>query len=174
MTPNGYNLTEGGDGISNPSEEIININRIKHLGKKQSEETKAKKNAKLRKVIHTEEWIRKISEANKGQIISEHQRLLSSQVHKNTSWYNDGVREFMLFDYEVTPDLIKGRLKNPFPDQEGIPKSESLKKKISDTKLNQKYHWYNNGIEELFLSEESNIPDNYKLGRLKGFVNKVK
>ena len=80
----------------------------------------------------------------------------------------------MLFDYEVTPDLIKGRLKNPFPKQEGIPKSESIKKKIVETKLNQKYHWYNNNKEEIFLPENILIPEGYKLGRLKRYKDKVK
>ena len=48
--------------------------------------------------------------------LDEHQRELSSKRHKNTSWYNDGVNEFMLFEDEVKEGLVKGRLKNPFPN----------------------------------------------------------
>ena len=57
MYPNGYNLTSGGDGISEPPEWMIEINRQKHLGKKQSEETKLKRIEALKKVIHNEEWV---------------------------------------------------------------------------------------------------------------------
>lgn len=57
LSPSGYNLTNGGDGISEPPEWMIEINRQKHLGKKQSEETKSKRIEALKKVIHNEEWV---------------------------------------------------------------------------------------------------------------------
>ena len=46
ISPNGYNLTKGGDGISNPSEEIRNKIRIAKTGKRASKETRRKMSAK--------------------------------------------------------------------------------------------------------------------------------
>jgi len=40
--PSGYNLTDGGDGVVNPPFEVRERNRLAHLGKKASEETKRK------------------------------------------------------------------------------------------------------------------------------------
>lgn len=164
MSPNGYNLTKGGDGISEPTPEILEKNRQYHLGKKYSEETQRKKSESLKKVVHTPEWIEKIRQANKGQKISEHQRELSSKRHKNTSWYNDGVNEFMLFEHEVKEGLVKGRLKNPFPNQTGKPKSKDLIDKMSKSKKGQL--WYNNGEKEIMCKPE-NVPNGFVKGRLK-------
>lgn len=167
MYPNGYNLTSGGDGISEPSEWMIEINRQKHLGRKQSEETKLKRIETLKKVIHDEEWVQKIAQANKGQKPAPETLKASSIRHKNTHWYNDGVNEFMLHDEDVYDGLIKGRLKNPFPNQTGISKSDELIDKIKTTKQNAKYKWYNDGSIEKMFSLDDVISYNFILGRLK-------
>lgn len=164
MYPNGYNLTNGGDGISEPTPDILERNRLAHLGKKQSEETKKKRSESLKKVIHTKEWCEKIRQSNKGQIPTEKQIEMSIKRHKNTSWYNDGVNEFMLFECDVTEGLVKGRLKNPFPDQTGKPKSKELIRKMSDSKRGQL--WYNNGNTEIMCKPE-NVPEGFVKGRLK-------
>lgn len=107
----GYNLTLGGDGISQPSPEILEINRKKHLGKVQSQYTKNKRNQKLKQIVHTKEWIEKISKANKGQIISEQTKLASIVRHKGTHWYNDGTFSYMLFENDpkiLSEGLVKG------------------------------------------------------------------
>lgn len=49
QSPKGYNLTEGGDGISNPSEEINRKNSDSHKGKKASLETRQKMSMSQRK-----------------------------------------------------------------------------------------------------------------------------
>ena len=162
--PNGYNLTKGGDGISEPTPEIIEKNRLAHIGVKQSDETKKKRIKSLKKVIHTKEWCNKISQSNKGQKIFEQTRKASSKRHKNTSWYNDGVNEFMLFECDVTEGLVKGRLKNPFPNQTGKPKNREMIKKISNSKKGKL--WYNNGNIEIMCKPE-NMPEGFVKGRLK-------
>lgn len=167
LLPNGYNLTKGGDGISDPPEWVIEINRQKHLGKKQSEQTKQKRIESLKQVVHDEEWIRKISIANKGQKPAEQTLIASSIRHKNTHWYNDGVNEFMLHDEDVYEGLVKGRLKNPFPDQTGKSKSEELIAKMKQTKQEAKRKWYNNGLVEKMFAQNDVIPDDFILGRLK-------
>ena len=164
-SPNGYNLTDGGDGISNPSEEIIEKNRQAHLGKKQSEDTKLKRAESLKNVKRTKEWCAKISASNKGQVIADSTRLASSKRHKNTKWYNDGIREYMLFDGDPLIDNLKlGRLKNPFPEQCGIKKSKELVEKMRESKKNKL--WFNNGTSErMFLAEL--VPEGFIKGRLK-------
>ena len=49
IAPHGYNLTSGGDGTLNPSEEVRQKLSASHAGKTQSEETKAKRSASLKK-----------------------------------------------------------------------------------------------------------------------------
>ena len=164
--PNGYNLTDGGDGISNPSPEIIEKNRQKHLGIKQSEETKQKRNEKLKQVVHTKEWVEKIRIANKGVKPSQKTIEASSKRHKNTHWYNNGKIECMLFEDDLIPEgFIRGRLKNYFPNSLGTVKSQETKDKISKTKKKQK--WYNNGITEKMIDITKEIPEGYIPGRLK-------
>jgi len=48
-SPNGYNLTEGGDGVNLPSDEARKRMSLSHKGKKQSEETKQKRSESLKK-----------------------------------------------------------------------------------------------------------------------------
>lgn len=164
--PNGYNLTSGGDGISDPSDEILRKNREWHLGKTQSEETKLKRINSLKKVYHNEEWAGKISSSLKGRKPSNHTLEASKERHCNTVWYNDGRKEYMIKDIDNVPDnLVKGRLKNPFPDPSGKEKSIDCRNKISKTRKGLK--WYNNGEKEIMLKDSSNIPEGFIKGRLK-------
>lgn len=89
--PKGYNMTDGGDGAPNLSEE--SKKKLAYWkGKKQSSESQKKRSESLKKVVHTKEWCEKISKANKGQIVPESSRLISSLRHKNSTWYNDGIK----------------------------------------------------------------------------------
>ena len=112
MYPNGYNLTEGGDGISNPTEAILEKNREWHRGKKPSKETREKRSLALKGRKHSKEWVEKIRKANKGQKQLPATLEASRVRHKGTKWYNDGNREYMLFsDDPQVPNLIRGRLR---------------------------------------------------------------
>jgi len=74
--PNGYNLTDGGEGASgwNPSEETRRKIGVAHLGMKHTKEARAKiKAAHLCRMYksHSEQTKRKISEAQKGRSYEE-------------------------------------------------------------------------------------------------------
>lgn len=163
--PIGYNLTDGGDGISEPSAEIREINRLKHLGVKQSEESNIKRSNTLKGRKHSPEWINKIAIANKGQHVSEQQKEISRKRHLGTHWYNDGVKEYLLFDYENHEGLKLGRLHNCFPNQTGLSKSKSLIEKMRKSKSGST--WFNNGEIELMLHDLNNVPNGFVKGRLK-------
>lgn len=165
MSPNGYNLTEGGDGISNPSEEIRRINREKHIGVKRSRES-------VQKGVESRKWYKpsdetkmKISLVNKGQKVYDYQKELSSKRHLGSHWYNNGETEVMLLDsMEVPKGMVRGRLKNPFPSSKGKKMSEDTKQKISKNKKG--IVWVNNGeTEKMCLPTE--IPSGFVIGRLK-------
>lgn len=163
MNPNGYNMTLGGDGISEPTHEIIEKNRLAHLGKKQTAESNLKRSETLTGRKHSKEWIDKIRQANLGQIIFQTTIEASIKRHKNTHWYNDGQTEFMLHDDEVPEGLVRGRIKNPFPNQRGIPKDRNIVEKVAQSMKGRK--WYNDGNHEKML-QPSEVPEGYVLGRL--------
>lgn len=73
----------------------------------------------------------------------------------------------MLHDEDVYEGLVKGRLKNPFPDQTGKSKSKELIAKMKQTKQEAKRKWYNNGLVEKMFAYNDVIPDDFILGRLK-------
>lgn len=69
--PNGYNLTDGGEGTIGLSEESLEKRRISNTGKKRSEEAKQKMR-RPHKILnprgpHTEETKNKISNKNRGK-----------------------------------------------------------------------------------------------------------
>jgi len=49
LSPNGYNLTSGGDGTFHPSQEVRQKMSVSHMGKTQTEETKKKRSDALKK-----------------------------------------------------------------------------------------------------------------------------
>ena len=70
----------------------------------------------------------------------------------------------MLFETDVWQGLVKGRLKNPFPNQLGIPKTKFLIEKIKQSKKGKL--WYNNGIKEI-MSKPEDVSEGFEKGRLK-------
>lgn len=79
LSPNGYNLTSGGEGALNPSPELRARLSASHKGRKQSEETKKKRSEALKKAYaegrhkgnsegrkHTVETREKMSKIRKG------------------------------------------------------------------------------------------------------------
>lgn len=74
----GYNLAEGGFGVSNMSDEIKQKISKSKKGKKLSEETRKKMSKASKRRRHTEETKRKLSEINKGKKLSpEHIKKMS-------------------------------------------------------------------------------------------------
>lgn len=164
--PSGYNLTDGGDGLSNPSDEVREKMASKKRGTKQSEDTKSKRIASLKKVEHTLEWRQKVSASNKGTPPSQLARQCSSEAHKGSVWYNNGAVEIMLTDGSQVPDgFTKGRLRNPFPSHKGIPHSPERIAKIALKKSGT--IWCNNGTTEKMIPKDQPLPPGYVSGRIK-------
>jgi group I intron endonuclease len=65
-SPGGYNLTDGGDGVANPSEESRRKMSESHLGKKQTEDTIKKRADKIKGLKRSEETKHKMSQAQIG------------------------------------------------------------------------------------------------------------
>ena len=125
LWPNGYNLTEGGEGCV-ACEEIRKKISLKLKGRQFSEETRRKisenhhdcsgeKNPMFGKE-HSEETRRKISNANKGVLSGEKNPMFGK--HRS----------------EETKKKISDRLKGKPAHNKGKPMSEEQKKKLSESK----------------------------------------
>lgn len=163
--PDGYNLTDGGDGAPNLDED--SRKKLAYwAGKKQSDESKEKRRESLKKVKRTPEWLAKMSASNKKHKPSDLTRLRSSERHKGSHWCNNGSIEIMLECAREIPEGYKlGRLKSNKPKKKLGPKNPETIKKISDKKRGSK--WYNNGIYEQMIHPEDIIPDGFIPGRIK-------
>lgn len=73
-TPHGYNLTAGGDGVLDPAQEVIEKNRRAHLGRKASEETKAKMRASSRHLSPSMETLEALRLYRATRVISKETR----------------------------------------------------------------------------------------------------
>lgn len=93
--PKGYNLTDGGDGSNNPSEETRKKMSIARLGKSLSEESKRKlsENAEInpnygmKNKHHSEKSKRKMRKTKKGMFIGENGSLFGMKMSGSTSKY---------------------------------------------------------------------------------------
>jgi len=161
--PNGYNLTDGGDGIfgweaseeyrQECSERVKQLHKEKKVGmygKTHSEETKKKMSAASkgkekpwligRKI--TEETREKLRQINTGRILSEETRKKISENHHNISGENNPM--FGKKHSSETIEKIKERAKN-----------------------RPKRFWINNGAEEKLISIDEQIPIGYNTGRVR-------
>ena len=128
LWPNGYNLTEGGDGGEIPCEEIRKKISKAHKGKHLSDETK-KKMSESRKGRHfSDETKKKLSESRKG-------KHLSDETKKKLSELNKGRPSGMLGKKhsEETIKKISESLKGKPAHNKGIPMSEETKRKLSES-----------------------------------------
>ena len=112
----GYNLTIGGDGIIGRFGELNPFfgkhhtleNRLKHSiflkGQKQSEATKKKRNESLRKVIHTEEWNKKVGEAHQKTVYA----FKDGELVGKYKCYNDCLADLNLPYKQGISKVIKG------------------------------------------------------------------
>jgi len=161
--PNGYNLTDGGDGIfgweaseeyrQECSERVKLLHKEKKVGmygkthseetrKKMSDSSKGKPKPWLigRKV--SDETKEKIRQINLGRILSEDTRKKISQNHYDISGKN-----------------------NPMYGKKHSP--ETIQKLKEKAKNRQKRFWINNGIEEKLITIDENIPAGYNKGRVR-------
>ena len=162
--PNGYNLTSGGDGVVDPDEQT-RLKMAFWTGKTSSRSSNQKRSETLKKVVHTKEWVDKIRLANTGKTPSDLCIQRNKELKTGSCWYNNGVEEHMFQLCNVPEGYIKGRLKNPFPDQKGRVVSE-----LSIEKFRQKVVgrcWYNNGEREIMRKDSEEIPEGFTKGRLK-------
>ena len=127
LYPNGYNLTEGGEGEI-PCEEIRKKISKAHKGKHLSDETK-KKMSESRKGKHfSDETKQKISESRKG-------KHLSDETKKKLSELNKGRPSGMLGKKhsEESKKKISESLKGKPAHNKGIPMNEETKRKLSES-----------------------------------------
>ena len=100
ISPNGYNLTEGGENTYQISDEVKLKISNSHKGYKFSEEAKRKMSEarkgkapwnKGKTNVYSEEALLKMSELKKGKQLSEETRLKMSESRKGHPGYNKGV-----------------------------------------------------------------------------------
>lgn len=161
--PNGYNLTDGGDGIIGwtitEEQRILRSKQAKQLhkdkkvgmhGKKHSDETKLKISESHRG--RSKEWLRgrtlsdetkqKIREKHLGKIVSEETRKRISKNHHDVSGKNNP-----MYGKKHSPETI-----------------EKIKKQRYNL---PKRMWITNGIEEKLIQVDESIPNGYNKGRVK-------
>jgi hypothetical protein len=120
------NLTDGGEGVANPSEETR---------QKISEANKGEKNPQYGKT-HTKEHCKKISEANKGKPKSDEHRQKISQANKGKPKSDETKQKLSLANKGKIPSdkhrekLSQARKGRPGPNK-GKPHSEETRLKMS-------------------------------------------
>jgi hypothetical protein len=140
-----HNRTDGGDGVSNPSDETRrklseahkgNTNR---LGKVNSEEHKIKISEALKGKTPSEETRRKLSEALKGKTLSEETRRKLSEAHKGKTHSEETRRKI--------GETSKGRIHSEETkikiSDANKNRSEETRRKMSEAKKGKK--WWNDG-----------------------------
>jgi len=149
QSPNGYNLTLGGDGVFGYKQtpEQIEKSRQVHLGRKASEETKQKmiaahtgENNHFFGRQHSEETKRRISESKKGCVGPWLGKPRSEETKKKLSEANKGISRPHTEESKRKISLAqKGRKQKPVTEEtrkklsEASKKSWALRRQISLT-----------------------------------------
>jgi group I intron endonuclease len=131
--PNGYNLTDGGEGTSGFTmpEGTKEKLRVINLGKHLSESTK-QKISDAGKNNYTDERRRKVSEANKGKIISEEHKKIISRCRKGqvmSEEQKNKIRKSLL----GRPSPIKGIKRPEYSGENNPAKRPEVRKKLSNS-----------------------------------------
>ena len=143
----GYNISDGGDGVSLPG----NLNGM--YGKKASEESRQKMSMAHPK-SYPPEFGAKISKSLKGHTFSKETREKISNANKGQKAWNKGQKN--PYSKETTKKMSESAKKR------GI--SPERHKKMIDTIVSHKYHWYSNGQESKKFRENEQ-PEGWQLGR---------
>lgn len=144
--PNGYNLTDGGDGLINPSKvvrkKISRTLKKKHIvtkgftGRNHTEESKEQIGKSSKRVWSDSKFRKKMSKIHKGKVISEEQKQKISKANKGKlkgriPW-NKGRKMSLVVGY-VNP--MKGKKRLDLSERNKLNKgrkaSEETKRKMS-------------------------------------------
>lgn len=162
-SPNGYNLTDGGNGLygviisdedrkrrSESSKRLHREKRTEMHGKKHTEETKQKMSASSKG--KPKPWLigrkrseitrEKIRQANMKRTASEETRKKISENHHDVSGKNNP-----MYGKKHSPETI-----------------EKIREKL---KASPKKLWVNNGIKETLILADAEVPEGFTYGRIK-------
>lgn len=161
--PNGYNLTDGGDGLygviiddedrkrrSKVMKKLHKEKRTGMHGKKHSEDTRKKMSISGKNIpkpwlsgrVLSEESKQKIREKHLGKSLSEETKKKISENHHDVNGEN-----------------------NPMYGKKHSP--ETIEKLREKAKNRPKRVWINNGIEEKLMNIDESIPMGYNKGRVR-------
>ena len=134
--PHGYNLTDGGDGVPNPSNESRLKMSLSHLGHKPSEETLLKKSLALKGRKQSAEAVRKRAISllgNKnglGRVVSEETRRKISESNKGNKC---ALGAFRSPEYrQKLSEIFKGRV---FTEETRKRMSEAAKRRTGRKRI---------------------------------------
>ena len=156
--PNGYNLTDGGDGLINPSKvvrkKISRTLKKKHIvtkgftRRKHTEDSKRKTSETLKKTFSSPKMRKKMSDSRKGRVISEEQKQKISKaktgVKRTDVVWNKGLKMSSVTDY-VNP--MKGKKRPDLSERNRLGKGKQMvfsnpeerARKISEARKGKKY-----------------------------------
>jgi group I intron endonuclease len=142
--PNGYNLTDGGEGTSGYkfTKEQKRTLSIAKMGIIQSEETKKKNSESHKGIFPSEESKKKMSIAQKGRIVSEEARINIGKTkigNKNMLGKHHSEKSKKQMSDKRTGIPMEDKVKQKISDtMKGVPKSEETKENMSKSRLFKK------------------------------------
>ena len=128
-----YNLTNGGDGLSNMTEEIRSKIGDGMRGKTHTDETKRKMSEAHKGLPRSEEHKRRLSESQLGKIVSEETRLKQSEAAKRRLPISDETRKKMSESSKGNTHMV-----GKHPSEETLKRmSESMKRTLARKRAEQ-------------------------------------
>lgn len=146
--PNGYNLTDGGDGLINPSQvvrraiakkvSVLMMGNQYRAGILHSEKTKKQIGKSSKKVWSDLEFRKKMSDARKGKVISEEQKQKISKANKGKKRTDAHLFSERILKYTHSEGYVNSMKGKKRPDlsernklNKGRKTSEETKRKMS-------------------------------------------
>lgn len=137
--PNGYNMTDGGDGGATITGRKRSIETCDKIGSAQKGRNKGKSFEEIHGVEEAEEIKKKMSESTKGRIFSkEHRKKLSEADKKSWTEERRKAHSENMAKREISDDTRKKMSKS---QKERIckPHSEETKRKMSESRKGKKH-----------------------------------